>query len=475
LRSYLCVSFTLHGLRKARPEGWQTTYNVVPVVRMEREPQSDGELNPTGTLETRDSRQRLVERLALSPRWFLFIALTAALAFGLKTTLALRTMGTSDIVTWKQDLKKVDTEGWEALYRDGVDSVAPSGESYHHVQVFSHPPFMLHVLPVWRWLAWATGRPLEFWVRLTCSVADQGSLLLLCLFRARLPGLRIQPAALLLFAASPILVLISGFHGNSDPIMMFFVLLSIYCMEIKKQPALSGVSLGLAMGIKVVAVIFAAALLFFNPTLRDKLRFSLATIGVVLASALPYVIQNPSLILHRLSQYNSQPMLWGWSFVTAAFADSPRYHWIYDGFMNYGKGVLLLMLVMLPIMMNWRGIRWSLLAQCGLLAFFFLFFIPGFAVQYLAWLAPWAVVLGTFPFAFHNLTAGAFLAVVYTHWCRGFPWYYANAFEVPVWSRLGLFLGLTCWFLTGVILLLFADAWVKWNSTLQQIEAASES
>ena len=405
--------------------------------------------------------QTWAQRLALSRQWLLCIALTAMLVFGLKATLALRTLGTNDIVTWKQDLEKVDTEGWEALYRDGVDSVSPAGKSYHHVQVFSHPPFMLHVLPVWRGLASITGLPLEFWVRITCSVADLGSLLLLCLFRARMPELRIRPVALLLFAASPILLLISGFHGNSDPIMMFFVLLSVYLMEIRNLPALSGAILALAMGIKVVAVIFAVALLFFAPTIRGKVRFSLATAGVVAASAFPYIVQNPLLILQRLSHYSSQPMLWGWSFITMTFADSPRYHWISDGFMNYGKACLLLMLAVLSIMMNRRRGRFPLLMQCGLLAFFFVFFTPGFGVQYLAWLAPWTVVLSASAITIYNLTAGTFLAAVYTHWCRGFPWYYANAYEVPVWSSLGVLLGLACWFMTGVLLLLFVDAWLE--------------
>ena len=269
------------------------------------------------------------------------------LVFGRKATLAFRTMGTNDIVTWKQDLEKLGTEGWEALYRDGVNSVSPAGKSYHHVQVFSHPPFMLHVLPVWQGLASFTGLPLEFWGADNCSVADLGSLLLLCLCRARMPELRIRPVALFLFAASPILLLISGFHGNSDPIMMFFVLLSVYFMDVRKQPALSGAILALAMGIKVAALIFAAALLFFNRTNRDKARFFLATTGVVAASAFPYVFQNPFLILQRLSHRSSQPMLWGWSFITMTFADSSRYRWISDGFTHYGKAGLLAMLFVL--------------------------------------------------------------------------------------------------------------------------------
>jgi hypothetical protein len=245
---------------------------------------------------------------------------------------------------------------------------------------------------------------------------------------------------------------------------MFLILLSIYFTEVRKQSGWSAVILGLAMGIKVVAVIFAPALLFFNPTIREKLRFLLVTIVVVAISAFPYVLQNPFLILQRLSHYSGQPQVWGWSFIASAFADSSRYHWISDAFTSYGKVSLLFMLVVLSIAMNRRRAHWTLFSQCGLVAFFFIFFIPGFGVQYLAWLSPWIVVLNVSVIALYSLSAGAFLAAVYTHWCRGFPWDFANAFEVPVWSKLGLLLGLVCWFMTGIVLLLFADTWLKWRT-----------
>ena len=211
-----------------------------------------------------------------------------------------------------------------------------------------------------------------------------------------MPGLRIQPFGLFLFAASPILLLISGFHGNSDPIMMFFVLLSLYFMEIRQMSALSGAILGLAMGIKIAAIIFAAALLFSNRNNRDRLHFILATAGAIVVSSFPYIVQNPLLILQRLSHYSSLPMQWGWPLLLATFADSPRYHWISDAYMNYGKASLLVMLLVLSIMMNRRRARLPLLMQCGVLAFFFVSFTPGFGVQYLAWLIPWTVVAELF-------------------------------------------------------------------------------
>jgi len=40
----------------------------------------------------------------------------------------------------------------------------------------------------------------------------------------------------LLLAAAPAAIMISGFHGNTDLIMICFVVLAAYCME-KKSPA----------------------------------------------------------------------------------------------------------------------------------------------------------------------------------------------------------------------------------------------
>src|SRR6266571_2160350 len=92
------------------------------------------------------------------------------LAFAIKITLALNTYGTNDVVTWEQNLKKLQAKGALALYEEGVHSFSPSGQPYEQ-QVFVHPPFIIHVLKLWAYATAVTNLPLRFWLRFTCSVA----------------------------------------------------------------------------------------------------------------------------------------------------------------------------------------------------------------------------------------------------------------------------------------------------------------
>src|SRR5206468_3066564 len=83
--------------------------------------------------------------------------------------LALNTYGTNDVVTWEQNLAKLQAKGALALYEEGVHSFSPSGQPYEQ-QVFVHPPFIIHVLKLWAYATAVTNLPLRFWLRFTCSV-----------------------------------------------------------------------------------------------------------------------------------------------------------------------------------------------------------------------------------------------------------------------------------------------------------------
>ena len=54
--------------------------------------------------------------------------------------------------------------------------------------------------------------------------------------------MRVRDRAVLvtLLAVAPPSILISGFHGNTDPVMILFVLLSMYLLDRKDYPAFAG-------------------------------------------------------------------------------------------------------------------------------------------------------------------------------------------------------------------------------------------
>src|SRR5262249_10114447 len=151
----------------------------------------------------------------------------AVVALSVKAFISLKTYGTNDVLAWRAFLWYLEVSGPIPLYRD--------------VSLFIHPPFMIHMLRLWGWLATMTSIPFEFWLRLPAILADGGSLWLT--FKLLQLQRKARPAALLLLALAPASVMISGFHGNTDPVMVLFVLLSIYLIETGQSLLLAGFAL----------------------------------------------------------------------------------------------------------------------------------------------------------------------------------------------------------------------------------------
>jgi 4-amino-4-deoxy-L-arabinose transferase-like glycosyltransferase len=188
-----------------------------------------------------------------------------AVSFAVKIALAVSTYGSNDALTWEADAEKIHTDGALAVYQDGA--VPHHGGKSFHMQRFSHPPFMIAVISAWAWLADVTGIPMRFWIRLACSVADVLSIILLLPMLRAFPML-FSPVSVLLVVLSPISVLISGFHVNTDPIMMSFVLLSVYLIHRGSPAWIAGCSMGMAVNIKIVPILFISAVcLYFSSSI----------------------------------------------------------------------------------------------------------------------------------------------------------------------------------------------------------------
>jgi hypothetical protein len=80
-------------------------------------------------------------------------------------------------------------------------------------------------------------------------------------FVRRARSLREATAAGLVFALSPVMFIISGFHGNTDPVFVMFILLSAYLLTVKDRPALAGASAALACSVKLVPIVPLPALI----------------------------------------------------------------------------------------------------------------------------------------------------------------------------------------------------------------------
>lgn len=371
----------------------------------------------------------------LSPRWLLAIAVAALVAFAVKVAIARTTYGTNDVSYWAWFLERLQEAGGVGLYH----STDPANGS----KFFNHPPFMIRALQVMGWLTATTGVPFPFWLRLPAIGADLGSLLLVWRILApRLGGAR-SPLVLVLLALAPPSIMIAGFHGNTDPVMIAFVLLTVYLLDRHYPPWLAGIAFGMSLNIKIVPVIFVAAIVLHLPDLRRRLGFLVATGATFLVGSLPFLLQDPVFIVKQVFGYGSFSGYWGVSRLLTHYL--PPESWAVTAYASQGKYVALGAVGIASLWLHRRHRATPLFQQCGLLVFLFLALSPGFGVQYLAWLVPWVVVLGVPATALFYATSGLFLFLVYTYWSQGFPWYLADSVSVGMWEGPVIGVELLCW------------------------------
>lgn len=373
------------------------------------------------------------------------------LALLLKLLLAASTSGTNDARTWEHDLTTLRTAGFAELYRSGVQYRSPAGALLPR-QGFIHPPAILNGLRIIGGLQDTTGLPLRFWLRAACALADAGTLALLWgMFRSR--------TELLIMALSPLSILISGFHGNTDPIMMFFVVAAVLFAErssASRFEIASGAAFGIACSVKLIPLIFAPAILVCLPGVRPRLKWLAASAVVWFTLSLPYMAQEPLLILRSMLGYGSVTGVWGFSLISGLLGAGHSYN-------PLAKWAALLAASCLPLV-----VRWRLFAQCGLIAFSFLFLSPGFGLQYLAWTIPWTILLGRRSMIVYNLVAAAFALSVYAaasqNTSAGIYADLLNSLHFPVMALMGM----VCWITIAVIIwrLNIETLWVDRNPAL---------
>jgi hypothetical protein len=367
---------------------------------------------------------------SLTPGQRLWLIVAFTIATLIKLYLAAKTHGTTDVAAYTEQLNNVRQFGAGTYYIRGSFGNA-----------FNHPPPMIHVLKALGFLTDISGVPFRFWLRLLPTLADIGSVLLVSSF---LENRKERFLVLLALALSPISIIINGYHGNTDGLMIAFVVLSIYLTQCQKSILLGGVAFGMACSVKVVPVLFVPALIVYLPDFRSRVKFSVAAVGFFLVSSLPYIAQEPITIVKSLFGYGSIYGSWGFSQLLAIFSAVQYAHQPYEPLGIHGvvasilKYLTLLLICTVSVWMNFRKTRPSLLTQCGTVMSLFLFLTPGFGPQYLVWLVPFVAALGFRAALACYCVGGLYLAYKYLGFTESISSY--------VWP-IGLILSLSCWLL----------------------------
>lgn len=371
-----------------------------------------------------------------SQGWFRWIIGAALAAFALKLYLALTTYGTNDVIAWES-------------FNVGRQIFGGMG-LYHQMDQFNHPPLIIHFLTFLDFIHRSSGASFPFLLRLASILADLGSVVLVWNLLATDNGAECDSRAILAMALCPVSIMVSGFHGNTDPLMMFFVLASIYLIEKHGSLLVAGIAFGIACNIKVLPVIFIPAFFFYLTSIRRKAQYFFGAVIAFGVCSMPYLFQNPIFIIHRVFGYDSIYGQWGLSRVITSLGHD------FSSSSNFDYTTLAKVLIFVSIFsasywINRMPPHPSLFLQLGLMISFFMVLTPGFGIQYLAWLVPWVVAVGLRATIAYYLTAGIFQFLVYSFWSRGFPWYYADSITIGTWRGPLVFFELLSWCVVVII------------------------
>jgi hypothetical protein len=381
---------------------------------------------------------KLLEFLGMDPKRDLRTACIVALALvalTLKLAIAYNTIGTNDAVFFYGFAKVLSQHDLEWTYQ--------------HSQYFNHPPLTayylrgIYALTEQRWCQ-DIGVHFPFLLRLPGIIAD--FLVVLVLLRMTKMDLHIPTWALALFALSPVSLMVSGFHGNTDPVMVLPLVCAAW-MSLRSRPMLAGLFFALSCQIKIAPLLLLPAFVFFWLSQGKSREF---LIPVAITTAILWLeprVNFPMLFAKNVLAYGSYWGMWG---ITYCLRLTGLSEFSRVSFFDLELGqtlvitVLKIIIVIAALIMAWQRRHARGLAFVETLAWTWLMFFilaPGVCPQYLVWLAPFillaspslytalAISSSIFLFAFYNITSG------------GLPWSVALAMDESsqhwiVWSLL---------------------------------------
>jgi Gpi18-like mannosyltransferase len=304
-------------------------------------------------------------------------------------------------------------------------------ETYQRLILFNHPPLVAYFLRAIYELSQSSFCQVNhvsfpFLLRLPGIAADFVSTVVVCRIAADFHRLPLW--ALLLFALNPISIMVSGFHGNTDPVMVMFLLFS--CLMILREKAyLAGIFLALSCQIKIAPTLLLPAFLLFWRKPSQIVQFLLVFCGTTFLLSLQPLLLAPAAWARNVLTYGSYFGLWG---VTCLLHLSQLQAFSRISFFNLSSAanivnsVLKLTIIGLTLLIAWRrrgNDALSFLETIALIWVALFIFAPGIAPQYFVWITPFLLFLS--PVWFACLVGGGsiFLFVFYNTIAHGLPWY----------------------------------------------------
>ena len=370
------------------------------------------------------------------------IILAAVIALCLKLTISYTTLGTNDAVTFYTFARSLSEHGLKWTYERGV-AWLPKGP------IFNHPPMVAAYIQFIRDVSHlpvleTNGISFSFLLRLPGILADLVVIAALLGIARKDAQLRNAWWAIGLLALSPVSLMISGFHGNTDPVMVMFLFLSgAACMI--PSVWLCAVMLALSCQVKIIPLLFLPIFVCFWHHRRALRSFILTFSLVCVLMWWEPLTTFPGLFIKNVLSYGSYWGLWGITYGLRSTGNNAFGAMLVNqSLVQVLIATLLKMLIIASVVaigwrrrhLNGRGVLESI--ALGWIVFFV--FSPGVCAQYLVWPAPFLLILSPRLFAVLTGACSLFLFVFYNSICHGLPWYLGISTNALVsqWAPWGL-------------------------------------
>jgi hypothetical protein len=373
-------------------------------------------LSVPGEITVAPPQEKVRDRCALGRQ---AVLIAAGLALIAKLLVAWNTFGTNDVLTFYIFGKSLANHGLEWTYQNSILFNHPPLTAYYLRAIYS-----LHHLPFLE----ASGITFPLLLRLPGIIADFVVILVLLQIKENDPRLRLPTWALVIFALSPVSIMVSGYHGNTDPVMVMLLLFSVYFCT-RNQPVLSGLFFALSVQVKIVPLLFFPILLFFWMQRRVLLRF---VVPLAVASAALWsepLSKFPLIFAKNVISYGSTWGIWGLSYLFR-LTGRPEFSRVsffgLGPWQNFVVTGCKLFIIVGVLTLAWRRRKveghgiWDSMAY-GWIIFFV--FSPGVCTQYLVWLAPFILLLSPTFYTWFLGSSSIFAFAFYNTISNGLPWY----------------------------------------------------
>ena len=346
----------------------------------------------------------------------IFIIALALIATTLKLAIAFNTIGTNDAVTFYGFAKVLNEHGlqWQ----------------YEHSRYFNHPPLTAYFL---RGIFLLTEQPFvqdlgihfPFLLRLPGILADFLTVLVLLQFRK--VGVVIATWALALFAISPVSLMVSGFHGNTDSVMVFFLICAVW-MCLRNHPGFAGLFFALSCQVKIAPLLLLPAFVLFWWSQNRGRNFLVAGAVTTCVMWAQPLFTFPIVFAKNVLAYGSYWGMWGITYLIRATGvqEFSRVSFFdLSPVQTFIMTALKVGIIFAVVWIAWQNRSSTGQAFLDSLAYAWLvFFIcaPGVCPQYLVWLAPFILILSPSFYTALLISSSIFLFVFYNVTSGGLPW-----------------------------------------------------